>query len=139
MNGELDKVFRRLLSDVNREAMKPKGWKRSGQNFRLIQQKGIFTIGRIVNFQKSQWNSREELRFTVNVGRKMVIGGEIAPNFKEYDCHYLDRKRPQGLCKKYTSDQWWSITAETDYDALKAEIEGFLEEYAIPWSAWDAG
>lgn len=133
MPGELDQVFRTLLSDVYREVMKPKGWKRSGQNFRLFQNNGILAKGMIVNFQKSQWNSSEELRFTINAARKMVVGGEIDPKFKEYECHFSDQKRPQGLCGKYTRDQWWCITADTDYDSLKNEVEDFLETYAIPW------
>lgn len=133
MPGELDQVFRTLLSDVYQEVLKPKGWKRGGQNFRQILKFGMLTKGVIINFQKSQWNTGKELRFTINSARKMVVGGQIDPNFKENACHFSDRKRPQSLCRKYSGDQWWCITADTNYDSLKNEVEDFLETNAIPW------
>lgn len=133
MPNGLEQEFRTLLSEMNRDVMKPKGWKRSGQNFRLILTKGMLTRGMIVNFQKSQWNNKDELRFTINAAWTMVVAGEIDPNFKEYDCHFSNRIRPQGLCKAYDRDQWWTITAQTDHEALKSEIEDYLGRYAIPW------
>lgn len=133
MTNEPDRIFRSFLSELYRDVLKPRGWKREGFNFRMIRQEGIVTRGMIINFQKSQWNTAQELRFTVNAGRKLVIGAEIDPKFKEYACHFSDRKRPQNLCPRYDRDQWWSITEETDCAELKAELTDYLIGYAVPW------
>lgn len=132
MPNGLDQVFRTLLSEIYRDVLKPMGWKRSGQNFRMILTDGASSKGMIVNFQKSQWNDASELRFTINAAKKTVTG-EISPKFREYECPFTERKRPQELCNQYDADQWWSITAQTDDNALKSEIAGYLENFAIPW------
>lgn len=133
METDLNLLYRSLLSDLNREVLKPRGWKRSGSNFRRIRQEGMITRGAILNFQKSQWNTREELRFTVNAGRKLVILREIDPNFKVYDCHNSDQRRPQSLSNRYDQDQWWCLRENTDYESLKAELAEYLTQAALPW------
>ncbi|MDD5923891.1 MAG: DUF4304 domain-containing protein [Clostridia bacterium] len=134
MYKELEKIFRTLLSEVYKNVMKPNGYKRDGQNFRQIMHEGSISKGMIVNFQRSMGCRDEELIFTINVAKLKVIDpDQVDPKFKEYDCELLNRKRPQHLCGKYIIDQWWYITPETDNGSLKAEIEEYLADYAIPW------
>ena len=142
MNPEADLSgrFRGILSDIHKELLKPDGWKKDGQNFRLFFDGTPISKGVIINFQKSQWNDASDLRFTINVGKKYAHSSDVIdPKFKEYECDLYSRKRPQGLCPKYKSDQWWSLTSATDCEQLKNEIKQYLADYAIPWLLEESG
>lgn len=132
--ADLNRLFRGILSDIHKELLKPGGWKKDGQNFRLFFDGTPISKGVIINFQKSQWNDASNLRFTINAGKKYAyFPDRIDPKFKEYHCDLCARKRPQALCPKYKSDQWWSLTSATDCAQLKDEIKQYLADYAIPW------
>lgn len=131
---DLNLLFRGILSDLHKELLKANGWRKDGQNFRLFFEGTPISKGVIINFQKSQWNDASCLRFTINVGKKYAhFPDVIDPKFKEYQCDLYARKRPQSLCPKYKSDQWWSLTSDTDCEQLKNEIKQYLTDYAIPW------
>ena len=57
---EFDKLVRQVLWPP----FKALGYKKTGNNYRYYDPAGW---GKIVQFQKSQWNSASELNFTVNV------------------------------------------------------------------------
>lgn len=116
----MDKNFKELLKQLF-TLLKPLGYKKDGQNFRLFQENGI---SRIINFQKSSFNTKDDLSFTVNVG--VYDQNKAAdPKFKEYDCQY--RERPACVSKRYGRDTWWQITPDTDMEALYQELAEFLE------------
>ena len=79
----------------------------------------------VVDFQKSQFGSKLETRFTVNLGvaldRLSKARGED-PSRKplENRCHWRCRiGRALGR-----EDQWWSVDTETDLGALTVELLG---------------
>ncbi len=90
--------------------------------------------GMLFNFQKSQWNDRSSLSFTINTAKKSAVHPQtIDPKFKEYEC-FPDARRPGELIPdSRTVDKWWTITEETDMDALRDELCEFLTKYALPW------
>ena len=86
--------------------MKDKGFIKDNQNFRLIFNKNGTNYGFIVNFQKSAFNNKEELRFNVNLGR-LHSYNKIDEKFKEYDCRIIeDRKRLEKIAPIYGYDKW---------------------------------
>lgn len=69
--------------------LKPLGYKKDEQNFRLFQENNI---GRIINFQKNRYNTKDELSFTINVGiYDLSKDNFINFKFKEYECYFRER------------------------------------------------
>ena len=127
-----DERFSLLLRRLHAALLKPYGFKKDGQTLRLIWNENQLSRGAVLNFQKSAWNDRTELRFTVNLGRKSDLG-MIDSRFREWDCGLSGMERLGCLAKKYGFDQWWSITEETDMNALEQELLTLLREDAFPW------
>ncbi len=124
--------FRLLLRRTHEALLKPMGFRKDGQNFRLIRNDGRLSRGYIVHFQKSAFNDRTELRFTVNIGKKSCFG-TIDPKFKDYDCFPDGQERLARIAPQYGFDKWWSITAETDMEKLETEILALLRAVGLPW------
>ena len=129
MQQNTDRVFKDLLSRLQKEVLKAKGFKKSGSNFRVVLQDGI---RKIISFQKSMFNSEGECRFTVNIGLYFQENVDD-PNlrFKEYECQI--RTRISGISKRYVGDHWWVLTEVTDPEKLYAELKCLFEEDVIPW------
>jgi hypothetical protein len=121
--------FKQLMSRLHAATSKPRGYKKEGQNLRLLQTNGI---GKIINFQRSMFNSDGECRFTINVGIYFQKDQE-KPNlrFKEYECPI--RTRVSGISERYTGDHWWLICDGTDMEKLYTELKTLLEEDVLPW------
>ena len=106
------------LSKKIYQILKPLRYKKDGLNFRLYQEDGLC---KMINIQKSQFNSKESLVFYINIGiyleKEEVISN---PKFKIYDC-ILDR-RIGG------NNSIWSIDETTDINKLFACVKESLEE-----------
>ena len=132
MENELQTVFIKLLSEIHKEILKPNGWKKEGQNFRLVLPGSPKSKGILISFQKSQWNDSDQLQFTINACSVYAYRPfTIDPKFRiNNNFNYL---RPGDISQKYINHNWWSITVDTDYEKLKSEIKEYLVEYAIPY------
>ena len=125
--------FAVLLRQIHTKLLKPCGFKKNRQTFRQIRTEGVLTRGAILDFQKSAYNDRAELRFTVNLGRKTVIGS-LDPRFRVYDCELVrDQERLAFLSPKYGCDKWWSVTARTNMPLLEQELLELIQKNAFPW------
>lgn len=129
MQQSVDRVFKDLLSRLQKEVLKAKHFKKSGSNFRVILPDGT---SKIISFQKSMFNSDGECRFTVNIGLYFQENLDD-PNlrFKEYECQI--RTRISGISKRYVGDHWWVLTEVTDAEKMYAELKCLFEEDVIPW------
>ena len=128
-----EEKFKTLLKRIQGNLLKVKGFKKDNQNFRLILNNNGMNYGFIVNFQKSAFNDKKELRFTVNVGR-IRTNGIIDDKFKEYDCSIIeDRERLAVIAPIYGYDKWWSITSNTNMDLIEGEMLDLLQNVAFPW------
>ena len=111
----MENIFKGILKNVHAE-LKPLGYKKDGQNFRLIQEDGLC---KIINFQRNKWNTKESIAFTMNLGiyfeKDVLIQNK---KFKEYDC--IIRNRLLG-------DKWWCINADADCDAVKEDVVASLD------------
>jgi len=129
MEKATDRTFKDLLSRLQKESLKAKGFKKSGNNFRLILPDGT---SKLINFQKSAFNSDGECRFTINIGLYFQQDMDN-PNlrFKDYECQI--RTRVSGVSERYTGDHWWIITEVTDAEKLYTELLRLMEEDILPW------
>ena len=64
----MENIFKDIMKSVYAE-LKPLGYKKDGQNFRLFQEDGLC---KIINFQRDRWNTKELRRII-----SRVIKGEI--------------------------------------------------------------
>ena len=91
----------------------------------------------VVNFQLNKWNTKEFGKFTLNIGAHfttvaaLLFGTDPMPlNPKESRC--LIRARV-GLLMPEHRDPWWSVTSETNDDALSKELATVCSSYVLPW------
>lgn len=120
-SGLMDK----WVKDLFNKYCKPLGYKRDGANFRLIQPDGL---GKIINFQRNQYNTIQSCSFTINVG----VYFEKSPTlknlkFKEYEC--LARSRP----RLSAPDPWWTIETGSSPEAIWLDLEKSFSEAVLPW------
>lgn len=100
------------------EILKSLGYKKDGLNFRLYEDDGLC---KMINIQKSQFNSNESLVFYINIGIYFEKDEAITnQKFKIYDC-ILDR----GIVSDTTK---WFIDEKTDVNKLFESVKESLEE-----------
>ena len=64
MKSEIEQEFETIIKNCFQTVLKPLGFKKKGNNFyRKLQD-----LGQIVNVQKSKFNSKEHISFTINTG-----------------------------------------------------------------------
>ena len=128
-----EEKFKSLLSTIHQDLLKSRGFKKDGQNFRLIVESNSLYTGYIINFQKSAYNDKSELRFAVNIG-KINSNSIINEKFKEYDCLPIkNRERLAVIAPQYGFDKWWSITFNTDITEIRNEMIDLINNIAFPW------
>jgi uncharacterized protein DUF4304 len=91
----------------------------------------------VVNFQLSSWNTKELGKLTLNIGvhftsvAALLFGRDPMPmNPKESRC--LLRARV-GLLMPEQRDHWWSVTPDTNGDAMSEELAAVCSSYVLPW------
>jgi hypothetical protein len=91
----------------------------------------------VVNFQLNKWNTKEQGKFTLNIGAHftsvaaLIFGKDPMPaNPDESRC--LLRARV-GLLMPEHRDHWWSVTSETNDDAMSEELAAVCSSYVLPW------
>lgn len=129
MDKALDQKFKELLSRLQKELLKQKGFKKNGSNFRQFLPDGTC---KIINFQKSMFNGDGECRFTINIGLYFQKDMEnLYSNFKEYECQI--RTRIAGISQRYVGDHWWVLMDATDTEKMYADLMILMQEDILPW------
>lgn len=118
MEKIMQDIFKRLINEIFLLKFKPYGWKKQGSNFRYIDASGL---GRVINFQKSKWNTADELEFFINYGLYIEIDNQLVnKSFKEYECQFRART---GLDKGS-----FHLNSDTDFETLQRRVEQALDE-----------
>jgi hypothetical protein len=81
----------------------------------------------VVDFQASQWGSRDDVRFTINL---WVGVPELAEGDPGDDAHVQERI---GALTEAGEDRWWAVDADTDVAELAEEVRTLLAERGLPW------
>jgi hypothetical protein len=101
--------------------LRDRGFKKRRNRFRRADELGW----QVVDFQASQWGSRDNVRFTINL---WVGVAELAD--AEDDAQVQQRIGP---LLPGGEDHWWAVTAATDTAVLGHELRRVLQELAMPW------
>lgn len=129
MEESVESMYKKLISRIHREVLKPAGFKKDGSNFRICYVNGL---GKIINFQRSMFNCNAECKFCINMGLYTQQDGEKPnPRFKEYDCAV--RERAAFISPRYGKDYWWCIFEGRDMEKLFGEMQAILTEDVLPW------
>ena len=118
-----------LSADIG-PALRQRGFAKSASNFH---RRGPAGWG-VINFQKSQFGSRLETRFTINLGVALdrltaARGGDPRKKPPEHQCLWRSRI---AAAVGDLSDRWWDLDHETDLTKLAAEILPLLIDRGLP-------
>jgi len=124
-------IVNECASAVHQAVLKPLGYRKSGFNWVLAND-----WTRIINLQLSQWNSADDVRFTLNFGvyieRLHRLAERPTPSgaLKEPEC--IVRAR-YGSLTPSRLDHWWKVNPQTDVPELIRDVTGALVSYGLPW------
>jgi hypothetical protein len=130
MSSDASVAFRMWLSSFVRPVLRKRGFTRKGSTFHLRAAEGWG----VVDFQKSQFGSSGQVRFTVNLGvtldRLSVARGDD-PDRKpaEHRCAWRCRL---GTILERGDDRWWTVDTGTDLRALAAEVLPPIVDRGLP-------
>lgn len=130
---EVEQQFKAILAAAN-GVLKPAGFRKSGSTFRLFAEGNCA----IVNFQRSQSSTADELKFTINTGvvsRRLFEARKIFENdkletSKESDAHLRQRI---GWLLPDKQDKWWILSGSRTASTVVAEIAAALADLAVPY------
>jgi hypothetical protein len=132
---ETEKQFDNLVSKVIYPHFKAIGYKKTGNNFRYYDNDNEF--GKIVNFQKSRFSSKDHINFVVNAGLYLADfefyltrqGKKSAEKFVEPVCAV--RNRIGKLMEN--EDTWYDLNLDTNIVELQKRLEQHCLNYIIPY------
>ena len=119
-----------MIRTVVAAELKPEGFKRTRNRFSRWRNDGW----QIIDFQASQWGSRDGVRFTINLGTAVAGLPKLTPWDDEKappeDAAHLRQRIGDLLDGR---DRWWSFDATTDATALAGELLTVLRRVGMPW------
>ena len=110
-----------MLRDNVGPWLRARGFRKRRNRFRRADDDGW----QVVDFQASQWGSRDEVRFTINL---WVGVAELADT--QADAQVQERV---GRLLPGGEDHWWSLDAATNTTTLADELRQVLQERCLPW------
>lgn len=121
--------FRLFISSLGAR-LTAAGFKRKGSSFYI---KRDCNVG-ILNVQKSRWNTKEQISFTINVGIfcnriAQFVDGVENDHPCVWDCHLKQRI---GFLMPDKKDMWWSLTSE-EAPGLREQVASLVSDIAIPY------
>ena len=127
--------FTVLLKQVY-NILKPLGYKKEGNNFRLFAQDGL---GKIICVNRNRWNSGDNLLFSLDIGvyfekdsiiqnlRFMEIECQLRKVIVRQDSGTLQLISGNGDWREDLEMRYWLITEDTDREALLTSVRLGLE------------
>jgi len=134
MKTETQEKFDRIIKESFIEILKPLGFKKKANNFYLPLEK----IGHIINIQKSYYSTKDDIRFTINVG---IFSPEYCLacfNYHNKDVPAYPTE-PECMIRERISsmrglpDIWYNITTTTDIEELIAEMKYNISSFILPF------
>lgn len=129
-----------LLDEVVQSALAPmlkgEGFRKSARTFRRTAERCVL----VLNVQASQWSTKEELEFTVNLGvfypelnGLMQVGSWADPRTSgptESSCHVRERL---GNLTENRRDTWWQLRVGEASQAVAREVMEAVRDRGLPW------
>lgn len=114
-------IFNELLLYCYLSVLKPLGWKKDGSNFRQYNNDGLC---KIINFQKSKWNTSQECEFYINMGIYIEEVRKIEKKkFYEYECQFRNRASSKGGI--------YRLNSEVDLLSFEEQIASIIEDEVL--------
>jgi hypothetical protein len=110
-----------MLRDELGPWLRERAFRKRSSRFRRADEAGW----QVVDFQASQWGSRDDVRFTINLWVGVTELAAVEPDAQV--------QRRVGALLPGGEDHWWSIDDATDTSALAAELREALEKWCLPW------
>ncbi|WP_159732463.1 DUF4304 domain-containing protein [Sphingobacterium sp. 18053] len=134
MKTETQEKFDRIIKESFIEILKPLGFKKKANNFYLQLEK----IGHIINIQKSYYSTKDDIRFTINVGIFSPEYWLACFNYHNKDVpayptepECMIRERISGM--RGLPDIWYNITPMTDIEELITEMKYNISSFILPF------
>lgn len=132
LKTEMQSQFEQLVSKVVWPMFKARGYRKTGNNFRIYNPDGW---GKIVNIQKSAYSDRNEISFTINTGLYLAKADTIfaeprAEKFLEPDC--LVRTRV-GYLNGNNRDLWYELTVQSQPQQIPQQVMHDVTQYILPY------
>ncbi len=121
--------FKDILASIKAN-LKPLGYFKRRNSFR---QSGPETVG-LIEFQKSQWNNREQICFTINV---CVFSKQVCNN-RDIDWNTAASQHAQlrkriGFIGNDNLDKWWELDSDTPVTIVEKDVLKHVLERAVPF------
>lgn len=110
-----------MIRDEVASWLRERGFRKRRNQFRRADDQGW----QVVDFQASQWGSRDDVRFTIN----LWVG---VRELEAVEPHAQVQQRVGALLPG-GQDHWWSLDRSTDTSALAADLRGVLASVCLPW------
>jgi len=110
-----------MIRDEVAPWLRERGFRKRRNQFRRGDDQGWQVVG----FQASQWGSRDDVRFTINLWVGVTELEAVEP-----DAQVQQRV---GALLRGGEDHWWSLDSFTDASALGADLREVLESVCLPW------
>jgi hypothetical protein len=126
--SKIERTYCQIVCEVER-LLRDEGFSRKDDSFHNVND----GITRGLEFQRSEHTSKNQLKFTLNIGirsdrlRHILGQPQIAP---VWDYHVFRRI---GFLLPSREDRWWSVTPDTEIPILSAEIKGIICLGALPF------
>lgn len=134
MKTRVEEKFDQLIKEGFHELLKPLGFKKKGNNFYLK----CNGIGQIVNVQKSMSSTKQDIKFTINIGIFIPEHWLVEYNFfnktipdypTEPECSI---RRRIGTIKKQ-EDIWYNLNADINENDLITEMKRNINDFILPY------
>jgi hypothetical protein len=110
-----------MLRDEIAPLLRERGFRKRRNRFRRV----VDGSWQVIDFQASQFGSRNDVQFTINLWVGVPdLGGDDAD-----DQQIGERIGPVMLIE----DHWWSLEGDTDVESLAEELRAVVTEHALPW------
>lgn len=130
-------LYKTFIRDRLAPALRSRGFKGSGQKFRLP----VGGTWALLGLQKSKYSDSSSVSFTINLtavsesawadarARFPFYPAQPAPNTFYGDFAWQKRI---GLLTEENEDRWWCIDGTTNQEALLTEVVGVIDATALP-------
>jgi hypothetical protein len=134
MKTHAEQKFDAIIKDCFLKPLKPLGFKKKGNNF----YRQLAELGQIINVQKSQFNSKENITFTINTGLFipeywLIYYNYHDGNIPDYPTEPVCAIRQRIGKLKYNIDKWFDIDRNTNISELEKEMNDNVMNYILPY------
>ncbi|WP_461102748.1 DUF4304 domain-containing protein [Spirosoma koreense] len=125
--------FSALIRYPFHDLLKHQGYRKKRYSFYRSTQ-----IGKLINIQKSQASTRDQINFTINLGLFSESYWQLLYNYTAQPVPIFPQVSECVLTRRSEfivdhSDQWYSIDQETVMSELVAQMENNLTQYILPY------